>query len=306
MPQQARPAFLAYLVLIGILFFDVLFMGRTLDPSLFVPDARGYEWSTAPKGPPFCNDSGAVVWAFQPWNRLVHRSLLQDGTVPVRNPHQGLGLPLAVNFQSGLFSPLQWPFFLLPVIAWWDWLYVLHLIPAALFTFLFLRRLGLGGTASWLGGAVYCLGGYRIDYINMNHLGVELMAPVCVFFLESWFQKPGGLYWSGFAGALALTVLGGMPEATLLLWIFLAGYTFFRFHRYRFSLKTLLRLGAAFAVGGMTSAVLLVPGIEYLFSAHSKHYVEAWGLRSFTPDVLVGFLNPHFFGPPGSLGWTLL
>jgi hypothetical protein len=114
----------------------------------------------------------------------VHRELFEHGHVPLRNPYQATGVSLAASFQSGVFSPLQRPFFLFTARFRWDFLLIARLLLAGLFFCLFLRRIGLDDGSAWLGGLAYMLTGYFIDYINMNHLAIPLLSPAGLYFLE--------------------------------------------------------------------------------------------------------------------------
>ncbi len=123
-------------------------------------------------------------------------------------------MPLAANFQSGVFSPLQWPFFVSTSRWWWDYLFVLRLLLAGCSTFLFLRRIGLSTLPAWFGGLAYMLSGYFIDYINMNHIAVPLLLPAAMYFVESWRLERRTSHFLGVVLTLALLILAGMPEAS--------------------------------------------------------------------------------------------
>lgn len=298
---RPRLAFTGLVLLLSLLFSDVLFLGRTLDPSVFVPAPAGFASPPGTKGPPFCNDGGASVLAFQPWNRLIRGSILEDGEIPLWNPYQGTGLPLAANFQSGVFSPLQWPFFLFDSIIWWDWLMVLRLLIPGWFLYLLLKRLGVSPLPAWIAGAGYMLSGYFIDYINMNHLSVEMFLAPTLYFLDRALRSPDRRAEFGLVICLGLGILGGMPESTFLTWLFAGSY----------ALHLLIgrnwlvwgRCAAWFVLAAAVGSVVLVPGFEYLLLAHSKHYALPWGVSSLPGSTLIGLVMPHFFGPPGSLGW---
>ncbi len=59
-----------------------------------------------------------------------------------------------------------------------------------------------------------------------------------------------------------------------------------------------------FGLALLVAGVLLVPGLEYLSLAHSKHFVQEWGTRSFDLRSVIGLWIPYFFGPPGGVGWS--
>ncbi|HLU99880.1 MAG TPA: YfhO family protein [Acidobacteriota bacterium] len=294
---------LLYAPILLVLFFPVLFLDRTLDPSRFVQGMYmdGPQPETERTTPTFVNDAGAVVWALQPWNHFISERL-KTGELPLWNPYQGAGVPLAANFQSGVFSPLQWPFFLFSNTGYWDWLYVMRLLLAGGFTFLFLSTFQLSAPAAWLGGLCFMLCGYLIDYINMNHLNVELLLPALFYFGEKWVLKPGKNF-AFLVICLSLSVLGGMPEATLIAWIFLFSYLVFRLASTRSGWHSYRLIGLAGCLGVLCSGILLLPGFEYIVHGGGKHHDFAWGETSLSPAGVVSILVPFFFGHPGS-GWN--
>ncbi len=295
-------ALLLYLAVLFLLFADVLFFGRTLDPYPFVPGVTGLS-AQQKAGPVFCNDSGAVVWAFQPWNILIHHELFEEGEIPLWNPYQGTGMPLAANFQSGVFSPMQWPFFVSTSRWWWDYLFVLRLLLAGIFTFLFLGRIGLEFLPSWFGGLAYMLSGYLIDYINMNHIAVPLLLPAAMYFVETWRLERRTGQFLGMVLTLTLLILAGMPEATFLAGVLIGAFLVTRLlteHRFW---QNWLPWPWVFVLVVTLSGVLLLPGLEYLQLSSSKHFLHDWGSIRFQPGALITFLVPFFFGAPG-LGWS--
>ena len=287
-----------YAAVLTVLFFDVLFLGRTLDTYPFVPGVTYVE--AGRRGPPLCNDAGASVWAFEPWNRLVHHELFEHGHVPLWNPYQATGAPLVASFQSGVFSPLQWPLFLPTARFWWDFLLIARLLLAGLFFFLFLRRIGLDAGSAWLGGLAYMLTGYFIDYINMSHLAISLLLPAGFYFLEGWCRWFRARDFIGIVVVLSLMVLAGMPEAILLSWLFLGLYGAFRLTALGRGRPAWTRFVCSFVSAFAVSAILLIPGIGYLSLCHSKHLAIVYGMRSFPLETAIGYLVPYVFGPPAS------
>ncbi len=301
--DSPRRALLLYALVLLVLFFDVLFLGRTLDPYPFVPGIEGPPAEAAKAGPCFCNDAGAVVWAFESWNLLVHHELFQEGEIPLWDPYQATGVPLAANFQSGVFSPMQWPFFMSTSHRWWDYLFVLRLMLAGMFSFLFLRRIGLDFVPSWFGGLAYMLSGYLVDYINTNHVAIPLLLPAAFYFVESWRVERRPAHFLGTVLTLALMVLAGMPEETVLAGLLIGFFLLFQLVGERPPWREWLSWGWILILVLALSGVLLIPGFEYLSLASSKHFLRDWGAGRFAPGAIVTFLVPFFFGAPGTLGW---
>ncbi len=97
----------------------------------------------------------AVFWGtpllqFVPWWDLAW-SQLREGQLPLWNPYSGMGAPLLANYQSALFYPPHWIYFLLhllggrPLMAWgMALLMAAHLACAGMGMAVLVRRLGSG------------------------------------------------------------------------------------------------------------------------------------------------------------------
>jgi len=115
----------------------------------------------------------ALFWGtpslqFLPWWKWAFDTLL-TGQLPLWNPLVGMGAPLIANYQSALFYPPNWTYFLFYVLggisalAWSQALMgALHLIWASIGTALLVRRLGLGRLAQTISGLAFGLSGYLV------------------------------------------------------------------------------------------------------------------------------------------------
>jgi len=94
-----------------------------------------------------------------PWTLLNRRSI-RRGHVPLWNRYNGGGMPELANYQSGVFSIFNIPFYLLPVRIALIVSPFLKLMGFGIFTFLFLREIKIS-TGPALVGAVTIRGGRR-------------------------------------------------------------------------------------------------------------------------------------------------
>ena len=93
---------------------------------------------------------GTPATQFVPWWKFSFDTILA-GHLPLWNPQSGMGAPLIANYQSALFYPPNWLYFIsyviggLPVLAWTQAVIVTaHLILSSIGMSLFCRRMGLG------------------------------------------------------------------------------------------------------------------------------------------------------------------
>jgi hypothetical protein len=120
---------------------------------------------------------GTPLLQFVPWWTFAWQSLL-EGHLPLWNPYVGMGAPLLANYQSALFYPPNWTYFLayllggVKALAWWQApMLALHLAWAGLGMARLVRRLGLGVLAQSITGLAFGLSGYlvaRASFLSIN------------------------------------------------------------------------------------------------------------------------------------------
>ncbi|HTW97762.1 MAG TPA: hypothetical protein VMD59_03240, partial [Acidimicrobiales bacterium] len=167
--------------------------------------------------------------------RVLAGKLIASGHVPSWNPLIWSGTPLLAGWNAGALFPGTWLFAFLPPVAAWTVNLVLASAVASVGTYAFLRRLGCGTLASFLGGLVFTYTGFMSG--QQVHIGLEqgtAMMPWVLLAVEALAtRRPGerALGWIALLGAAsALTVLAGDPRAVtttgivviiyLLAWLF--------------------------------------------------------------------------------------
>lgn len=120
---------------------------------------------------------GTPVLQFVPWRYWAWEALI-SGHLPLWNPEVGMGAPLVANYQSALFYPFNWVYFVLaavggvPALAWGQAaLVALHLAWAGIGMALLARRLGLNALAQTISGLAFGLSGYlvgRAGFLSIN------------------------------------------------------------------------------------------------------------------------------------------
>ncbi|NUM43331.1 MAG: hypothetical protein HUU38_01385, partial [Anaerolineales bacterium] len=120
---------------------------------------------------------GTPVLQFHPWHVAAWETL-KSGHLPLWNPLSGMGAPLLANYQSALFYPPNWVYFLLGAIggeaamAWgMGFLVAAHLALAGVGMVRLTRALGLGPVAQTISGLAFGLSGYlvsRSQFLSIN------------------------------------------------------------------------------------------------------------------------------------------
>ncbi|MCI0406485.1 MAG: hypothetical protein L0209_10555, partial [candidate division Zixibacteria bacterium] len=124
---------------------------------------------------------GTPALQFHPWHVFAWETLI-SGQLPLWNPLSGLGAPLIANYQSALFYPPNWIYFLLgaiggetagePLMAWgMGLLAAAHLSLAGVGMVRLARELGLSALAQTVSGLAFGLSGYlvaRAHFLSVN------------------------------------------------------------------------------------------------------------------------------------------
>lgn len=271
-------AFSLYLLLITVFYTPVMLSNRSLLPSLYQPHGVVEGWPYGYEGRipvnTFNIDLATPAYYEQPINKLVG-GIYKDLELPLWNPFQGAGTPLAAQYSSRAFFPYQ---ILEDVSPYWSWDYFLlgRLLLAGCFTYLFLRLTGLSFAASFLGGAVYMFSGTFTWFINLEQFANNAMTlPLLMYSLER-LAKGYSARRIAFAGvSICLVILAGQPEVAL--YILFLGACYFVFRGLFFSggmhlLKGVALLIASGVIGAALSAPLILPFLEFMGNSFHLHH----------------------------------
>jgi hypothetical protein len=217
-------------------------------------------------------DGGGAI--SEPNFALEHDQLFNERALPLWNPYMGFGVPESAAMQQQSFNPLIAPIVAAPNPWTYSWYIVLRLFIAGFATYLFLRLFS-GWFAAVISGIVFMLNGYFILYATMPHLSVEVLIPVLMLASERCLRRPTPWSIVFLAFATTLTVLGGMPESTVLALGFAFLFAFFRCcsawrlaGRRRFTIA-IVTLTLALGVG--IASFVTVPFLEYERLSYNVH-----------------------------------
>lgn len=246
-----------FLLVVGILLGPVLVGGDTLLP---LDGLRGRAPFTdlAPASPHANPLHGDILELVAPDLELV-REAYAGGTWPLWNDRAGAGMPLLADPQAQALQPLALAALALPVARAAGALAALRLLVALVFTFLFLRREGLGELAATCGALAWGCGGCLQLWLQWPLANVAALLPVALYAATLLDARERGrdlLLWT-----LALTalLLAGHPEATLYALVLVALVAVARASR-RGSGRRLV-FGARAVVGAGLALALAAPAL---------------------------------------------
>ncbi len=287
-----------------VLFGPVLFGGQLLVP---LDNLRGHApfQSLAPTEPHGNLLQGDLIQLIGP-SQVAVREALAQRRWPLWNPAVGAGMPLLADPQAQAFQPLQLLGLALPWMRAAGAVAALRVLVALVFSFLWMRRMGLGAGPALAGAFGYGLGGFVVLWAGWPLANPAALLPLGLYAAALCHQRGERRDLLLLTVAAVCLLLGGHPETVLyafgLLIVVLAVQAFdhaegspagLRFRRLR---AALLSLGIA----GLLAAPVLLPTIDYLPQTLRAARLEALtpqeaeegpGVRAWIPVVA-----PNAFG----------
>lgn len=296
-------------VLVCVFLWPVLFGGRILLPGGMLRKMSPWNAQTPQAHDVFWN---ALTWDcdahFYPSRLLIHRAL-GFHELALWNPYQMCGMPCMADGQSGALYPLNLLFLALfsPDKAM-GFLAAFHLLTAGLFTFVFLRGLGLGRTPSTFGGIAFMLGGYSVAWLHLPvFLASGVWLPLTLHLSHLAYERRS-FFFAALAGmTITLSLLGGHPQiafygilATALYWVYM-GIT----GRREVPIgRSVILAAVVFAIGLSLAAPQVLPMQELSSISHRGGRVataegyESYSRLAMPTGNLIGLMIPDFFGNP--------
>ena len=230
-----------------------------------------------------------------------------SGESPFWNPYLAVGFPNFISVAGFPYAPLHFLLYILPVHLAHYWALFLSLALGALFFILFLRELGLGPWAAFIGSLAYLAG--NIHFARDLTLGTALFVYPTLFWILIRIHKSAStrsrwLY--TFSGGLLIGYAWLMSSYFPTLYLFFAALAFVLFlglrgvPRRREIFKLLTALFAIFAIGAIIGSFQLVPAyVITKFSQRSQGFAEP----AFQDGYAISFKELfHFFFPTNSRG----
>lgn len=278
--------------------FPYLFQNKVPFPTSYIANNLA-PWSNYLFGGPVKNGIPDVPGEIFPTRSLV-MDFWKKGIVPLWNPYVFSGSPLAANFQSAVFSPLNILFFLLPKIDAWSLLVLLQPILAALFMFCFCRELKLSKIASLFSGIAFMFGGYLTVWGSYTTMGYSvLVLPLILFLIEKFYSNRKNTTLVLIPVVLAFSFFSGHIQTWLYVFLstllYASGKLLLDFRNNK---KVFLLILFGIAISIPLVAIQFLPTIEfYQFTGRSlvKNDPSRVGIP---PLYLITLLAPDFFGNP--------
>lgn len=203
-------------------------------------------------------------------------SHLRDlGSFPQWNPYLFGGMPYVAAMHGDIFYPTFLLRMLLPTDVAMTWGFIVHLVLAGLFSFMFLRAVRVSFAGSLVGGVAYMMSGQLASLVSPGHDGklfVSALFPLALFLLVRWLLD--GRKWAVPVLALTVGLAVLSPHPQLLQYLLLGAGAFALYTTVRGARSGRLsrrdatvRLGVALGavvLGGLMGAIQFLPVREYV------------------------------------------
>lgn len=235
-------------------FYPIIFEGKTLVSN---PGSR------------HVTDGGGPYWEIEPFIYLNHYFYFVIKTIPLWNPYNDTGFPLAAMVNCGSFSPVTFLSSILPSYSGIDFFMLFRLFIAGIFMYLFLRRIGINILASSMGSFLFMLAPPHIACINQFQMDTVVFIPAILYFLEKSFTESNKKNWIWVSISIALAILGGNPEECFLVMILITFYFLTRiiYVDYFQKIKYLKYYFVFAIIGVCLASFFLFPVIEFYINS---------------------------------------
>lgn len=241
-----------------------------------------------------------VLRQIYPWKTFATDSF-KNGNFPLWNPYNFSGAPLLANFQSAVFYPFNFLYFLLPQIWVWSSLVMLQPFLALVFTFFYCRKIGISRIGSTFAAISFAFSSFMTVWLEYNTIGhVILWLPLILLSLEKLFEKKSAIWSLILVISICSSLFAGHIQIFVYLLVFALLYSFAR-------KKISLLLISLFVLSLGIGVVQLIPGIELIM--HSARSAHAYDLIVnkilIQPWQLVMLFVPDFFGNPATRNYWI-
>ncbi|MEA2062255.1 MAG: hypothetical protein U9P14_01030, partial [Gemmatimonadota bacterium] len=263
----------------------------------------------------FIFTSGAMVYggdmhtqAFQ--TRLLGvETLKQTGSYPLWNRFSYCGMPYLGALPGPIFFPTSVLYYLMPLERAIGFSYLLMMVAGGLFTYFWIRQLGLHRVAGAVCAVAYSFTGWMASTLYAGHDGrgfTIMLMPLVFFFLERGMNRKRLVYFLLMGLAVTLQVLS--PHVQMMYFSSLAAAAYFVFRlvvlfREKVTVAVLAKLSAFFTAGFVLavalSAIQFFPTVanQELSHRQEKGYDHATQYSMYPLDI-GSLVVPGFIGEP--------
>ena len=254
-------------------------------------------WSTYPEfaGPVKNGAMPDIITQIYPWKDFTIDTL-RAGQIPLWNPYSFSGTPHLANYQSAVFSPFNFIFFLFPFVDAWSLLVLFQPLLAGLFMYLFVRSLKRSQTASLISSISFMFCGFIVVWMDYATLAYAIsFLPLALFCIEKYHELKKIRYLLLLSISIPLSFFSGHFQISIYFFITVLVYLIYKFITTK-NINASLKLTGFIFFGLLLSLPQLLPSIElYLQSLRSTIFLKG---EAIPWQYIPTFLAPDFLGNP--------
>ena len=246
--------------------------------------------------------------------QVLDRRALDEGRLPLWDPHTLSGIPHLAQGMPGLFHLPNLPLLFMAPERAYAWVGLIQVALASIFMLLFLRSLSLGHFPATVGGLLFGYSGWmlvRLHYFMIT--GAAIWLPLLLLAVERLIRGGRAGWLLVFALGVCQTLCAGFFQVAVMNLYVAAAYALVRaapglIRDFRGHGKRLLLAGAGAALGLMLAGIQLAPTAATVLSgevprgladaANAEHGIATLKERCLDPAGLAVYLAPDLFGHP--------
>jgi len=241
--------------------------------------------------------------------RAEYRKRVLHGDYPMWSPGPIGGGPLGSIFNSGMLSPLEMPYLVLPLWYAPAFVKLLEMAGAVLFTYLFARRLGLARVPAAVGGLIYAFSGFQVVWTFWPQSHIGALVPALFWAAERGLQRGNARSMLPVSVIVAVMVFEGFPPVFLFAGVAAGVYVLVRVlsaggWEVARRVRGLAYFGGSAVVGLTITSLQLLPFLDqvrsldlgYRAQTTDSHLPWRAMVTSFVPNAFGSPVDGNFFG----------
>ncbi len=224
--------------------------------------------------------------------KLLFANAVRGGTLPLWDPTTNGGQPYLVEPANYAFHPINVLYLILPTIDAFNWMIVLNVLAAALFSYWAARTIGLRTEGAFVAAVVYAFSGFTLSTLNLFPWFLGLVwVPLAIGLLHRAIRDDRSIAPPAIAAAMPL-YSGAAEVAAILCFTMIVWAWVMRGPK---GLKRAL-VTVAFSAGLAALPTLPATSVIAQSSRHTSLSYQVFSSWSVHPFRLPELIVPQFFG----------
>ena len=301
------------ITIVVLVFFYPIFKGQIPFPGDLLVNTNPYRAQSflgfAPNGYPNKAQGQDVISEIYPW-RYFSVNQLKQGNIPFWNPYNFSGNPQLADFQTAVFYPLNFLYFLLPFNFSWTLIIMFQPFLAALFMYLFLRKgVGLKDFPAVIGGIAFGFSSYMTVWLEYGNIGSTILwLPLVLLVIKYMSQKINSKNFLALVATLSVAILAGYIQGVFYVYVLCLFYYLClmfaqkKLRLLRIHLLFLLSLALPF----LLTSFQILPTLQLFSQSTRGAYTLAQIGKNLAPlQYWITIAIPDFFGNPATRNYWI-